>query len=193
MAGDGVMARGPFITRDERVTIAMLAISGYTDSEIAQMCGRDRSKVSLHRRRLSIPVQTRRTATVPDDFTDIARTTRTDDLANRYERSPRTIRRWRRSLGLKPAQARRIIKHVKRTLWAKTPTFSHEERAANVLRRHFASVFRCDLRMTERSQNTYGSLRGLPNRGAGHWFVARLGIVDLAAMLAKARELGFAE
>ncbi len=157
------------------------------------MCGRDRSKVSLHRRRMGIPVTLRQPATVPEQFLSDARATPTTLLANAYERSPRTIRRWRRSVGLLPIPARRMIRQVKRTLWAKPPTFSQEQRAANILRRHFPNVFRCDLRISERGKDTYGSIRGLPDNGSRHWFIGKVGIVEHDMMIAKARELGFVE
>lgn len=185
------MARGSFITRDERAVFAMLALAGHTDREIADMCGRDRSKVSMYRRRMGIPAVSRKPTSLPAAFVDDARVSPTPDLAKRYERSPRTIRRWRKGAGLEPVLPRRIIRQAKRTLWAKAPTFTDEQRAANVLRRHYPSVFRCDLRLTERGRETYGSIRGLPDNGRGHWFIAKVGIVNHATMIAKAREYGY--
>lgn len=173
--------------------IAVLSGCGFTDAAIAAICGRDRSKVSLHRRRMGIPALPRQGAPVPETFVDDARTTPSSELAKHYERSARTIRRWRSTLGLQAVAPRRILRQVKRTLWAKPPTFTQEQRAANVLRRHYANVFRCDLRISERGRETFGSARGLPDNGANHWFVAKLGILTRDEMMQRAREMGFTD
>lgn len=62
--------------------------------------------------------------------------------------------------------------------------------AANVLRHYHANVHRADIRLSDVSKDTWGSIRGLPDKGAGQYFVAGIGVVTEERLIELARRKG---
>lgn len=62
--------------------------------------------------------------------------------------------------------------------------------AAMVLRRYHTNVHRADIRLYESSGDTWGSVRGLPHKGHGQYFVAGIGVVSSDRLIEMAREKG---
>lgn len=57
------------------------------------------------------------------------------------------------------------------------PLSTRADMAANVLRHYHANVHKADIRLSDVSKETWGSQRGLPNMGAGQYYVAGIGVV----------------
>jgi len=120
---------------------------------------------------------------MPGDFARIARGMSTGEAVRHFGRCATTIRRWFGYAGIAPRETRAV---AFRPVIRATLDPSVASRAAQHLRRTFASVHRCDIKMRDRSAATWGSERGLPNRGRGLYFVSGRGVMTEQEMIALA-------
>lgn len=127
---------------------------------------------------------------MPADFAELARGMTITEAAHRFGRQPETIRRWFVYAGITPRESRVVItKPVSRA--ALDPSVPGQ--AAQHLRRFYANVFRADIRLDERTRQTWGTAHGVPDGGRGHHFVSGLGVLPDLEMIALARDHGFRE
>lgn len=125
---------------------------------------------------------------MPADFAEVARGMTVTEAAFRFGRQPETIRRWFVYAGVTPRESRVVItKPVSRAVLDP----SVPSQAAQHLRRFYANVFRADIRLDERTRQTWGAAHGVPDNGRGHHFVSGLGVLPDYEMIALARDHGF--
>lgn len=182
------MAAAKLLTSLERETIRRLCAAGLRDQQIADALGRERSCISRHRRKMGIA----RTITTPDlppaSFTDAARTMTAPEIAKHFGVGIRRVRKWLKITGQMPCRARQSrSRRVRVVSHPQAPT----DALVAFLRSRIANVHRCDIIVTERPRRTWGELRNMPDKGAGHWFLAGIGICDRERMVKLADEMGF--
>lgn len=132
-------------------------------------------------------------ARVPADFAEVAQGKTVIAVSRHYNRDTRTIRRWFVYTGLTPrpeSETRIVI--TKPVIRAELDP-SVPSQAAQHLRRFYANVFRADIRLDERTRQTWGTAHGVPDNGRGHHFVSGLGVLPDYEMIALARDHGFRE
>lgn len=181
------MARGKWLKTEELTEITRLVALGHSDQAIADMIGRNRSQVSRHRRRMNIarPICTP-VDDVPEAFAERAQGMSTVQVAKHFKVSIKRARKWFKATGVEYVRAR-STKPYRRAPPVKAAA-SEIDQAISALRRRYPNVFRCDIRLHERKRDTFGSVRGLPDKGRNHWFVESIGIVDEAKVIELARQ-----
>lgn len=125
---------------------------------------------------------------MPHDFAEVARGMSNPEAARYFRRSPETTRRWFVYAGVTPRETRFLS--TKPVIRAELDP-SMPAQAAQHLRRFYASVHRADIRLDDRTRQTWGAARGLPDGGRGQHFVSGLGVMSDLELIALARDHGF--
>jgi hypothetical protein len=187
------MAANKLLTKLEQEAIRRMCATGMRDQQIADAIGRERSAVSRHRRKMGIARAISEATPPPTDFANHSGKTLIE-LARHYSRvtgkpiGVRTVRSWRKMLGIQPCKARQQRIHRSRVV---VRPMSPTDALVAFLRSRLSNVHRCDIIVTERPRRTWGELRNMPDKGAGHWFLAGIGVVDRERMIKLADEMGF--
>lgn len=151
----------------------------------------------------------RKTYGIPADFSERAKEMTKAELGRHYIKDGSTIQRWLAALNITakkyehPNAGRRnkiVEERVKRSQpevkdW-RHKVFTNQMRseaaaAAHFLRRHYGSVFRCDIKMWESKPGTWGDARGLFDHGRNQYFVSGKGTMWLDELIELARSHGF--
>ena len=134
------------------------------------------------------PPELARGSQCPPNFAEIATGMTVRQAAERLGRPVETVRKWFVVAGVTPRVASfRPTGTIKRT----EGDASVAGQAAQYLRQTFASVHRADIRLKDGSTATWGSERGLPDKGRGQYFVSGKGAMPAADMIELARAHGF--
>ena len=178
--------------------IAALVAQGLSDTEIATMLGGGltRQSVRSYRRQQGLGSRfVRAGKPAPANFAEVAAGMSVAEVQATWGCRFSVAKRWLAEAGIDPRVGRRRVSPKPRFRWRRPSaiarTHGADEAAANALRARHANVFRCNILLRSGSIETYGSRLGLPDRGAGHWFIAGVGVVDRDTLFAMAREEGW--
>ncbi len=133
---------------------------------------------------------------VPDDWYQVAPTKTIKELRDEYGLSDSLVRKMVRETGVKVIRLRSPLGQMGRGKALSTQPHTELDAAAHHLRRYYACVHRCDIRLYSendpaRRHITWGAVRGLENGGAGFYFVDSVGIVANDDVVALARSKGW--
>lgn len=158
------------------------------------------------RARLGLPPRVKRDKqppSIPNDWYAVAPNMFKKELQAYYAMSRLQIERLVETTGIKtrpmnpPPKPKpvssRPIKQFKQFIHKRTPDIAPgvPSAAAQFLRRHYLSVHRCDIHMTETTSETWGDRHKLPNRGKGLYYVAGVGVVSELQLVNLALDKGF--
>lgn len=175
--------------------IAALVEQGLSDREIAERLDLTRYGVRAFRRNRAIGSRHRPADVLqrpaPADFASAVAGLSLVEITRLYRCRYSVARRWLSECGMRPAPPAPRRDKPRRQIKGVVTTRQPEDRAADHLRRRFTNVFRCSIRLKQRSLETYGDWLGLPDHGNGWWHIATVGNIRTADMIALAQQHGW--
>lgn len=195
---NNIPPRGPTTKRqppkDLADTIDRIGVTGARDHYSVGWMTLKRWMIDCHikvdrTKRYSAPPQ----LVIPADWATVAPTMFKKELAQHYGISPKNVNRLIEETGV---EAKKVVAKPKLPKQPKPPkfrrgrnphfrVFDHRvventlaEQAARFLRRVYPNVHRCDILMREGSNETWGDVHGVPNKGRGYYRVGPKTMTD---------------
>lgn len=167
--------------------VPLMVAAGANDRLVAEELGLSDQGVRAFRRRRGLSSRHRQpTRRAPSVEALVGRTV--VEVAHAHRCRYSVARRWFADHGIEPASPRktaspRTSARARLAYPGPAHTEDEAERAVRVLRGRYPSVHRCDIRLRERSSETFGDRIGLPDKGRGWWWIATVGAVDRDTLL----------
>lgn len=192
------------LTEKQRELFVMMYEGGGTIAQISRVIGFPAEQFTEVRNLNEIPMRLQNIKgaggklIAPDGLLEDAKTMHLPELMSKYQLGRKMVisiladngvraidgEVKRKSLGLSRVEP--IVRKPERVE-------SIHERAADYLRRFYANVHRCDIKVFEHQRVTWGDLNNVPDHGVGYYYVDGRGVLTNVQVLSIARERGFAE
>jgi hypothetical protein len=130
----------------------------------------------------------------PPDWAELAPTMLSNKLAWHYGVGRIVIKRWVDATGIRtlPKQKLKLsTDQVKKIHAVRYCAPEEVSAAADYLRMFYSNVHRCDIYLDQ--WRTWGQEQGLPNKGAGQYYVEGLGVMTNEQLLTLARDHGYGD
>ena len=172
--------------------VPLIVAAGEPDHAVADALGLTEDGVRAFRRTRRVPSRFRKPIRPAPPRDQLAGRTLTA-ITRAFRCRPDVARRWLAAYGLSPAHpvrrpSRPSTPAPRRRAVSPPQTPDEVAQAVRVLRSRFASVYRCDIRLFERSTETAGDRLGLPDRGRDWWWIEGVGAVDRETLVRMAQD-----